>query len=58
MQSGMIGKLHKLALRHRDRWRVEDMLREQPDLLAKDRRRDMDFIHFGSRFRVVVCAGR
>src|SRR5208282_3898408 len=41
-ESGMIGKSHKLALRHRDRWRVEDMLREQPDLLRKDPERDMD----------------
>src|SRR5580704_9378694 len=41
-RSGMIGKSHKLALRPRDRWRVEDMLREQPDLLRKDPERDMD----------------
>jgi hypothetical protein len=38
----MIGKSHKLALRHGDRWRVEDMLQEQPDLLRKDPERDMD----------------
>jgi hypothetical protein len=38
----MIGKSHKLALRHRDRWRVEDMLKEQSDLLRKDLERDMD----------------
>ena len=38
----MIGKPYKLALCHRDRWRVEDMLREQPDLLRKDPERDMD----------------
>ena len=38
----MIGKSHKLALCHRDRWQVEDMLREQPDLLRKDPERDMD----------------
>jgi hypothetical protein len=38
----MIVKSHKLALCHRDRWRVEDMLREQPDLLHKDPERDMD----------------
>src|SRR5689334_23838691 len=38
----MIGKSHKLALCHSDRWRVEDMLREQPDLLRKDPERDMD----------------
>ena len=38
----MIGKSHKLALCHRDRWRVEDMLKEQSDLLRKDPERDMD----------------
>ena len=38
----MIGKSYKLALCHRDRWRVEDMLRDQPDLLRKDPERDMD----------------
>ena len=38
----MIGKSHKLALCHGDRWRVEDMLQEQPDLLRKDAERDMD----------------
>jgi hypothetical protein len=38
----MIGKSHKLALCHGDRWRVEDMLQEQPDLLRKDPERDMD----------------
>ena len=32
----------KQQLAQRDRWRVEDMLREQPDLLAKDPRRDME----------------
>jgi hypothetical protein len=30
------------ALRHRDRWRVADMLREQPDLSRRDAGRDMD----------------
>ena len=38
----MIGKSYKLALCHRDRWQVEDMLTEQPDLLRKDPERDMD----------------
>jgi hypothetical protein len=38
----MIGKSHKLALCHRDRWQVEDMLSKQPDLLRKDPERDMD----------------
>jgi hypothetical protein len=38
----MIGKSHKLALCHRDRWRVEDMLKEQPDLFHEDPERDMD----------------
>jgi hypothetical protein len=38
----MIGKSHRLALCHRDRWRVEDMVAEQPDLLRKDPERDMD----------------
>ena len=38
----MIGKSYKLALCHRDRWRVGDMLGEQPDLLRKDPERDMD----------------
>ena len=38
----MIGKSHKLALCHRDRWQVEDMLREQPDLIRKNPERDMD----------------
>ena len=38
----MIGKSHKLALCHRDRWQVEHMFREQPDLLRKDAERDMD----------------
>jgi len=65
-ESGMIGKSHKLALRHRDRWRVEDMLREQPDLLAKDPRRDMelwrhlfapdDLVRVGNMFRVACEA--
>jgi hypothetical protein len=32
----------KQKLAQRDRWRVEDMLREQPDLLAKDPQRDME----------------
>jgi hypothetical protein len=30
------------ALRHQDRWRVADMLTEQPDLTSKDARRDME----------------
>ena len=30
------------ALRHTDRWRLEDMLREHPDLLYEDAARDMD----------------
>jgi hypothetical protein len=30
------------ALRHRDRWRVAEMLREQPDLSRRDAERDMD----------------
>ena len=30
------------GLRHRDRWRVADMLREQPDLTRRDASRDMD----------------
>jgi hypothetical protein len=30
------------GLCHRDRWRVDDMLREQPDLLREDPVRDMD----------------
>jgi hypothetical protein len=38
----MIGKSHKLALCHGDRWRVQDMLKEQPDLIRKDPERDMD----------------
>jgi hypothetical protein len=38
----MIGKSHRLALCHRDRWRVEDMVAEQPDLLRRDPERDMD----------------
>src|SRR5262245_32183825 len=25
---------------------------------ANNRRRDMDFLHFGPRYRIVVCAGR
>src|ERR1700737_3953204 len=41
-RTSMIGKSHKLALCHGDRWRVEDMLGEQPDLLRKDPERDMD----------------
>ena len=32
----------KQQLAQRDRWRVEDILKEQPDLLAKDPRRDME----------------
>jgi hypothetical protein len=32
----------KKQLAQRDRWRVEDMLREQPELFAKDPRRDME----------------
>jgi hypothetical protein len=32
----------KQQLEHRDRWRVEEMLREQPDLISKDPRRDME----------------
>jgi hypothetical protein len=62
----MIGKSHKLALRHRDRWRVEDMLREQPDLVPKDPRRDMalwchlfapdDLVRVGNVFRAACEA--
>ena len=33
---------YRNALRHRDRWRVADMLREQPDLSRRDAGRDMD----------------
>jgi hypothetical protein len=32
----------KRALRHTDRWRLEDMLREHPDMLYEDAARDMD----------------
>ena len=38
----MLPPASRKALRHRDRWRVVDMLREQPDLTAKDAGRDMD----------------
>ena len=38
----MLPPASRKALRHRDRWRVIDMLREQPDLTAKDAGRDMD----------------
>ena len=38
----MLQPTSRKALRHRDRWRVIDMLREQPDLTAKDAARDMD----------------
>jgi hypothetical protein len=33
---------YRTELHHRDRWRVDDMLREQPDLLREDPERDMD----------------
>src|SRR5215469_9289704 len=32
----------RARLRHSDRWRKEDMLRERPDLLREDPVRDMD----------------
>ena len=38
----MLPSTSRKALRHRDRWRVADMLTEQPDLTSKDPRRDMD----------------
>jgi hypothetical protein len=38
----MLPSVSRKALRHRDRWRVADMLTEQPDLKTKDARRDMD----------------
>ena len=38
----MLPPANRNALRHRDRWRVADMLREQPDLSRRDAGRDMD----------------
>ena len=38
----MLPPLSRKALRHRDRWRVADMLREQSDLTRRDAGRDMD----------------
>jgi hypothetical protein len=38
----MLTTASRKSLRHRDRWRVADMFREQPDLSRKDARRDMD----------------
>jgi len=38
----MLPPANRNALRHRDRWRVADMLREQPDLSRWDAERDMD----------------
>jgi hypothetical protein len=38
----VIDKRHKLDLRHRDRWRVAEMLRSQPDLREINPERDLD----------------
>jgi hypothetical protein len=38
----MIERPHKLGLSHRDRWRVGEMLRSQPDLREIDPVRDLD----------------
>ena len=38
----MLPPANRTALQHRDRWRVTDMLRELPDLTAKNAGRDMD----------------
>lgn len=38
----MLPPASRKGLRHRDRWRVADMLREQPDLTRRDASRDMD----------------
>jgi hypothetical protein len=38
----MLERRHKLALCHRDRWRVGEMLRSQPDLREIDPVRDLD----------------
>ena len=38
----VIDKQHKLYLRHRDRWRVAEMLRSQPDLREINPERDLD----------------
>ena len=38
----MLPRRYRRGLRHRDRWRVEQMLAEQPDLREADADRDMD----------------
>jgi len=38
----MLPVRYRARLRHRDRWRVAEMLREHPDLLCHDPGRDMD----------------
>jgi hypothetical protein len=38
----MLATTSRKALRHRDRWRVTEMLREQPDLKAENAGRDID----------------
>ena len=38
----MLAAACRKALRHRDRWRVGDMLRQQPDLSRRDAGRDMN----------------
>ena len=38
----MLAAACRKALRHRDRWRVGDMLRKQPNLSRRDAERDMD----------------
>ena len=38
----MLAAACRKALRHRDRWRVGDMLQQQPDLSRRDAGRDMD----------------
>src|SRR5258708_6961517 len=38
----VIDKRHKVDLRERDRWRVTEMLRSQPDLRVVDSARDLD----------------
>jgi hypothetical protein len=52
---------YRKALRHRDPWRVADMLREQPDLFGRNPGRDMDlwrhlfapddFVRVGNAYR-------
>jgi hypothetical protein len=37
----MLPVRYRAGLRHRDRWRVAEMLRENPDLLCHDPGRDM-----------------